>query len=91
VRAYLENLGPNERAALEKNPELLNQAVRMLILQQILLKEARAAGWEKQPEVAAQLERVRQNAIAESYLAAVAKASEDYPTEAELQATYDAR
>lgn len=91
VRTYLENLGPAERAALEKNPELLNQAVRMLILQQILLKEAMAAGWEKQPEVAAQLEQVRQNAIAESYLETVAKASEDYPTAAELQAVYDAR
>jgi parvulin-like peptidyl-prolyl isomerase len=91
VKGYLENLGATERAALEKNPALLNQAVRTLILQQILLKEALAAGWDKQAEVVAQLERLRQGAIAESYLETVAKAPDDYPGDAELQATYDAR
>lgn len=91
VRAYLENLAPADRNALEKNPALLNQAVRTLILQQILFKEAMAADWDKQPEVVAQLERVRQNAIAESYLDTVAKAPDDYPSDTELLATYEAR
>ncbi|MEO8206344.1 MAG: peptidyl-prolyl cis-trans isomerase [Chthoniobacterales bacterium] len=89
IRPYLENLDSRERSTLEKNPALLNQAVRTLILQQTLLKEAQVAGWEKQPAVAEQLERVRQAAIAESYLAAVTKVPEGYPSDADIQAAYE--
>lgn len=91
VRAYLENLGAGDRDALEKNPALLSQAVRTLILQQVLLKEALAAGWDKQPEVAERLDRMRQAVIAESYLETVAKVPEGFPSDAEVQAAYEAR
>ena len=57
VAPYLENLSGPDRTALLKNPAALSQAVRTLILQQILLKEAIAAGWDKTPEVAEQLDR----------------------------------
>ncbi len=91
VRPYLENLGQQDREALEKNPAALSQAVRTLILQQILFKEALAAGWDKTPEVAEQLERLRQGAIAETYLQSIAKVPEGYPSEAEVKTVYEAR
>jgi len=91
IRAYLANLTPADRDALEKNPALLSQAVRTLILQQVLFKEAQAAGWEKQPEVIERLDRIRQGIVVESYLETVAKVPEGYPGEAEVKAAYESK
>jgi len=91
IRAYLDTLGEADRAALEKNPALLNQAVRALILQQVIFKEAQTAGWDKQPVVIERLERARQGIVIESYLETVAKVPDGYPAEAEIKAAFDAR
>lgn len=91
VTPYLDNLSESDRAALLKNPAALSQAVRTLILQQILLKEAIATGWDKTPEVAEQLDRLRQGAIAETYLQSIAKVPEGYPSEDDIKTVYEAR
>lgn len=91
VKPYLANISEQDREALEKNPAALSQAVRTLIVQQALLKEALAAGWDKNPEVAEQLERLRQGAIAESYLQSVAKVPESFPSADEVKSVYEAR
>ncbi|MFA7345865.1 MAG: peptidylprolyl isomerase [Terrimicrobiaceae bacterium] len=91
VAPYLENLGDPDRASLLKNPAALSQAVRALILQQILFKEAIASGWDKTPEIVAQLDRLRQGAIAETYLQSIAKIPEGYPSEEDVKAVYEAR
>ena len=91
VTPYLENLSEQDRAALLKNPASLSQAVRTLILQQVLFKEAISSGWDKTPEVAAQLDRLRQQAIAETYLQSIAKVPEGYPSDEEVKAVYEAR
>jgi len=91
VTPYLENLSEPDRAALLKNPAALSQALRTLILQQVLFKEAVASGWDKTPDIAAQLERLRQGAIAETYLQSIAKVPEGYPTDDEVKAVYEAR
>lgn len=91
IKPVLTSLAPAERETLAKNPALLSQSVRTLIIQQVLFKEATAAGWDKNPDVAAQIERVRQAALAESYLESVAKVPENYPSENEVQAFYESR
>jgi len=91
IKPFLTGLTAEEKAALESNPALLSQTVRTLILQEILFKEALASGWDKSPEVIAQLDRLRQGAIAESYIQSIAKVPAGYPTEAEVQSAYDAR
>lgn len=88
---YFDTFTISQRDALKQNPAALNQTVRMILLQKVLLKEAEGSGWEKQPEVAEELARLRQRAIAESYLRTVAKVPEGYPTEAEVKAVYEAR
>lgn len=88
---FFETFTAGQKDALKQNPSALNQTVRLLLLQKVLLKEAEASGWEKQPEVAEELARLRQRAIAESYLRTVAKVPDGYPGEAELKAFYDAR
>jgi len=91
VKPYLDNVSDQDREALRKNPAALSQAVRTLILQQILFKEAIAAGWEKTPATAAQLERLRQGAIAESYLQSVSKVPESFPSDEDVKKVYEAR
>jgi parvulin-like peptidyl-prolyl isomerase len=91
VKPYLENLSEREREALREDPRLLNQVVRTLIFQQILLKEAIASGWNKRPEVEERIDRLRQTAIAESYLQEIAKVPDGYPSDAEIKEVFEAR
>lgn len=90
LRPYLADLSAEQQAALAKDPARLNQFLRTLIVERLLLKQALAAKWEQQPAVVAQLEQLRQNAIAQGYLAAKAAVPADYPSAAEVQAAYDA-
>ena len=91
IQPYLSSLSEADRAALKENPTALSQAVRTLILQQVLLKEASNADWDDKPETQALLARVRDAAIAESYLESVTKLPADFPSDAEIKEVYDAR
>lgn len=90
IRPLLANLDARERAALAQDPSVLNQAVRSFLVQKVLLKEALAKKWDQQPEVVAQLERARQNAITQSYLLSISQPAESFPGETELKAAYEA-
>jgi peptidylprolyl isomerase len=89
LRALLNSLDPRDRAALAGDPALLNRTVRAIFVQRLVLQEALAKQWDKQPAVIDQVERLRQNAIIESYLDAVAAPPASYPSDAELQSAYD--
>ncbi len=58
IRSSLQNLDPNDQAALNKNPALLSQVVRTILVQRLVLKEALAKHWDQQPAFLAQLERL---------------------------------
>lgn len=90
LQPYLANLGPDEKAALLRDPSSLTQFVRSLLVQQLLLKEAQAKNWDKQPDIQEQLERARQSAIADSYLRSLVQPPEGFPNDAEVQSFYDA-
>ncbi|WFU22132.1 peptidylprolyl isomerase [Bradyrhizobium sp. CB1717] len=90
LRAYVGALGAREQAALAKDPALLSQAVRMLLANRLVLQEVMAKKWDQQPNVAAQLDRVRENAMVEIYLQSVSTPPESFPSEDELQKVYDA-
>lgn len=89
LRDILSGLGVKEGAISNVDPAALNQAVRSLLVQRMLLQEAKDAGWDQQAAVKAQLERLRENAIVETYVQSKAAPPETYPSEAELQAAYD--
>lgn len=61
-------LTPAEQAAVEQNPVLKEQYLRLARVQELLLAEARKADWEKQPEVQLLMERAHEKALAESWL-----------------------
>jgi peptidylprolyl isomerase len=90
LRAYVGALGAREQAALAKDPALLSQAVRMLLANRLVLQEIVAKKWDQQANVAAQLDRVRENALVEIYLQSVSTPPESFPSEDELQKIYDA-
>jgi parvulin-like peptidyl-prolyl isomerase len=91
IRAGIESLDAREQAALARDPSLLNQTVRTLLMRRVVLKEALAKHWDTEPAVATLIQRARDNAVIESYLQSVSKPPDSYPTESELQAAYDAR
>jgi peptidylprolyl isomerase len=90
VRAVVATLDARQQAALAHDPALLSQAVRTLLADRLVLKEARARKWDQQPAVAAQLERARENMLVESYLQSVTAPPDSFPSEAEIKAVYDA-
>lgn len=90
LRAYVGALGAHEQAALAKDPALLSQAVRMLLANRLVLQEVIAKKWDQRPNVVAQLDRVRENALVEIYLQSVSTPPESFPSEDELQKVYDA-
>jgi peptidylprolyl isomerase len=69
---------------------MLSQLVRAYLARQAVLKEALTKKWDQRPEVKAQLDRAREQAITELYLQSLSKPPDAYPSEAELQAAYDA-
>jgi parvulin-like peptidyl-prolyl isomerase len=91
IQPYLAKVSPAERDALLQNPAALSRAVRTILLQRQLLDEAKSAEWEKKPETQALLARVRDAAIAESFLESVTALPPDYPSDAEITALYDTR
>jgi peptidylprolyl isomerase len=90
IRAVVAALEARQQAALARDPALLTQAVRTMLANRLVLKEARAKKWEQQPAVAAQLERAQENLIVESYLQSIVAPPDSFPSEAEIKAIYDA-
>lgn len=89
VAASIAHLSKEEKENLLTDTEALSQLVRSLLVQQLVVKEAASKGWDKQKHVVQQLERVRQSAIAETYLNSLSTPPESYPSEAEVQEAYD--
>src|SRR5262249_34623785 len=50
----------------------------------------RAKKWDQDPTVKAKLDRVRDQALSELYLAAMSRPRDGYPSESEIKAAYDA-
>lgn len=90
VRSYIGALGPREQAALAQDPSQLSQVVRMLLANRLVLQELVAKKWDRQTNVAEQIDRVRENALVELYLQSVSSPPDSFPNEDDLQKTYDA-
>jgi len=90
VRQFVAALPPRDQVVLAQDPALLSRTLRMMLANQLVLKEAVAKKWDKNPAVEAQLERVREQAVVETYLRSVSQPPESYPDDAEIQKAYDA-
>jgi len=90
IRAYLETLTLQERAALSKDPAALAQLVRAYLARRAVLKEAQAKKWDQQPAIRAQLDRAREETLIDLYLDSISRPPDTFPSEAEVQAAYEA-
>jgi parvulin-like peptidyl-prolyl isomerase len=89
IKPFIEKLSVRDQLALSKNPAALNEYVRGLIIQQLVFKEALSKKWDQQAQVVAALEKMRQQAITQSYLQSVAAPPQEFPSSSELQEAYD--
>jgi len=90
IRSAIQNLDAKTQAAAASDPSALSQVVRAILTQRLVLKEALANKWDQDPSVTAALARLRDSAVAQTYLQSVSKPPETYPSDAEVQAAYDA-
>jgi parvulin-like peptidyl-prolyl isomerase len=90
VRTALQNMDAKTQQAAASDPAALSQVVRGILVQRLVLKEALANKWDQDPSVTAALARLRDSAVAQTYLQSVSKPPEGYPSDAELQTAYDA-
>lgn len=90
VRKNLDVLGEAERAALLREPAALNQYVRALLVQQVVLSEAQKVGWEKSAVVAERMSTLRDGVVASTFIESVSTPMAAYPSETELAETYAA-
>jgi parvulin-like peptidyl-prolyl isomerase len=90
LRESIAGLEAGSDAPVVKDPAGLNQYARALLIQRLVLKQAQDAKWDQDPAIVAKLVRVRETALAESYLASKAAPETDYPSDADLQSAYDA-
>jgi parvulin-like peptidyl-prolyl isomerase len=90
IRTALQSLDANTQAAAVRDPASLSKVVRLLLAQRLVLKEALAKKWDQDPSVTAALERLRDNAISQTYLQSVSQPPAGYPSDAEVEAAYDA-
>lgn len=89
IKPFIEKLPVRDQVILSKDPAGINEFVRNIIIQQLVYKEAVTKKWEQEPRVAAQLDRIRQQAITQSYLQSLATPPADYPSQVELQSAYE--
>lgn len=90
LRTSLAALEPSQIESVRQDPALLEQLVRSLLVQRLVLKEATDKKWQDEPAVVAKLARTRDSIITESYLESVSQPSADYPSEEDLKTAYEA-
>jgi len=90
IRADIAGLSPRDQVAIARDPAALSRTVRLLLTNRLVLREAQAKDWERQPGIAARLEKAKEAAIVETFLTAMAAVPDSFPNDAQLQAVYEA-
>ncbi|MHB1080668.1 MAG: peptidylprolyl isomerase [Prosthecobacter sp.] len=89
VLAALGTMSPVDKEALAREPGTLNQLVRSLLVQQVVLKEALGKKWDEEPSIQPLLKSTREAAISDSYLKSLSRPPDSYPSEGELKLAYE--
>lgn len=89
VETLVKSLSPEGRTRLAADPAAMDRLVRSTLEQKAVLAEAKAKGWETQPQVQAAIDAARRDVIVRTYLASVNAPPSDYPSDTDLQAAYN--
>ncbi|GLU35589.1 peptidylprolyl isomerase [Trinickia caryophylli] len=90
ITSLLHALDAPTRARIAGDPKSADAIVRARVAQAAVLAEAKSKGWDRREEVAQMIESAKREVIVRSYLASVSEPPADYPSDAQLQAAYDA-
>lgn len=90
VRSLVATLPLQTRDAVRANLGSLEQVVQGDLLRRAVLKDAKASGFEHEPGIVAQLDQVRDEALANLWIVSKAAVPTDYPSETDVQAAYAA-
>ncbi len=90
VRQIIAMADPDIRQQMQRDPAVLAQKLRDRLLQLSILAEATAHQWDQRPDVAWRAELAREGAVEESYVAAQVASDPAFPSEAQIQAAYEA-
>jgi peptidylprolyl isomerase len=90
IRDALNRIDAGVRDQLLANPQALQEFVKERMIRQILLIEARNAKYDQNPEAMARAKDATDTAMVQLWLASRAQLDPAYPSQAELQAAYEA-
>jgi peptidylprolyl isomerase len=90
VRVLVSELPESARSTLSTNLNALEQLIRNELVRRAVSAEAKAKSFEQKPEVARTLQRVRDEAVVRLWVSDHAAVPAGYPSDAELQAAYEA-
>jgi len=88
LRRLIDALPEQARRTAATNPSALGQAVRGELLRRLVLDEARAKGFEKDPAVTAELDRLREEIVVRQWLARAAALPAGFPSDEDVQRAY---
>ena len=90
LKDFIDGLTPAQREQAAKDPKIMVQLVRSAVGRKLVIEEAEKQGWDKKPEVAAEIARARHEVMLGTYLRSVAAPPPSFPSDAEIRAAYDA-
>lgn len=90
IRRSIGSLEPAQLESIKQDPAMLEQLVRSLLVQKLVLKEATSKKWHEEPAIVAKLERTRDSTLTESFLESVSQPPASYPSEEEVRSAYEA-
>jgi len=90
IHNELSRLDPTVRAQILASPQALQDFIKDRIIRRILLGEAHTAQYDVTPDAVARANDARDTAMAQLWLASHAQVDPAYPSEAEVQAAYEA-
>ncbi|WP_158923777.1 peptidylprolyl isomerase [Acidisphaera sp. S103] len=90
VQAMLAHIDPAVRDQALHNHVALDELVRGQLIRQELLVEAEAKKWDQDADVAYRAKTAHDAAIVDSYLASLNQPDASYPSDADVQAAYEA-
>lgn len=90
ARALIGTADQATQHRLTTDPSALKQYLRDLLLQRAILREAEARKWDQRPDISSLLQRARDQVIAQTFLAGQATLPTNYPSDAAIEAAYEA-
>jgi parvulin-like peptidyl-prolyl isomerase len=89
VKSLLDSINASSETTAPLDSEALDQFVRALLIQRLVLQQAATAKHDQKPEVIAQLRRTQEAALAESYLREQSQPAAEYLSQEELATAYN--